>query len=71
MLEQQENEHGNRTKVRVRRYKNLLLQTNSKRFGHCLLIHFFEGYALVVIIKFQELHFMITLRTIQGIVDKG
>ncbi|HIX52484.1 MAG TPA: hypothetical protein IAA28_06745, partial [Candidatus Lachnoclostridium stercoripullorum] len=45
--------------------------TLSTRFGHDILVHFFERYALVVVIKFQELHFMITLGTIQGVISEG
>ena len=44
--------------------------TLSTRFGHCFLVHFFEGYAFVVVIEFQELHFVITFRTIQRVITK-
>ena len=40
------------------------------RFGHYFLVHFFEGYALMVVIEFQELHFVITFRTIQRIITE-
>lgn len=45
--------------------------THSTRFGHGFLVHFFEGNALVVVIEFQELHFVITFRAIQGGITKG
>ena len=41
------------------------------RFGHCILIKFFEGYALVFVIKFKKCHFMLTIRTFQRIITKG
>ena len=40
------------------------------RSGHCFLVHFFEGDAFVVIVKFQKEHFMFTIRTVQWIVFK-
>lgn len=42
--------------------------TLSTRFGHGFLVHFFEGYALVVVIEFQKLHFVIAFRTIQRVI---
>ena len=32
--------------------KMLCRRTLSERFGHCSLIKFFEGYAVVIVIKF-------------------
>ena len=32
------------------------------------LVHFFERYALVVVIEFKKLHFMVTVRAIQRII---
>lgn len=71
-------EHGNKTIVKFRRIllwedysiKTLCRGTLSTRFGHRFLIHFFEGYAFVIVIELQELHFMITFRTIQRGIPK-
>lgn len=40
-------------------------------FGHCFLIKFFEGYASMIEIEFQQLHFMFAVRTFQRIIAEG
>lgn len=41
------------------------------RFGHCFLVHFFEGYALVVIIEFKNRHFVFAVRAFERILAEG
>ena len=46
-------------------------RTYVRSTGEWTFVHFFERYALVAVIEFQELHFMITLGTIQGVISEG
>ena len=46
-------------------------RTYVRSTGEWTFVHFFERYALVVVIEFQELHFVITFRAIQRVIAEG